>query len=200
MKGFFGKLLRIDLTRQSYVQETIPDRVFKQYLGGKGLGSYLLLQNIKPGIDPLSPDNKLIFTTGPSTDTAMVGSSRYGVFGKSPLTGGYAESYAGGRVAPVMRRTGYDAIIFEGAADKPVMVEISDSSVLFHDASGLWGLDTYAAEEEVLKQVDIQGAQALVIGPAGENLVRFTCIENNRWRSAGRAGMGALMGSKNLKR
>ncbi|WP_027364385.1 aldehyde ferredoxin oxidoreductase family protein [Desulfotruncus alcoholivorax] len=199
MKGFFGKLLRIDLTRQSYAQETIPDEVFKQYLGGKGLGSYLLLQNVKPGIDPLSPGNKLIFTTGPSTDTAMVGNSRYGVFGKSPLTGGYAESYAGGRVAPVMRRTGYDAIIFEGAADKPVLVEISDSGVSFHDASGLWGLDTYAAEEEALKQVGVQGAQALVIGPAGENLVRFACIENNRWRSAGRAGMGALMGSKKLK-
>ena len=199
MKGFFGKLLRIDLTRQSYTQETIPDDVFKQYLGGKGLGSYLLLQNIKPGTDPLAPDNKLIFTTGPSTDTAMVGSSRYGVFGKSPLTGGYAESYAGGKVAPAMRRTGYDAIIFEGAADKPVMVEISDTGITFHDASGLWGLDTYAAEEEALKKVAAQNAQALVIGPAGENLVRFACIENNRWRSAGRAGMGALMGSKKLK-
>jgi aldehyde:ferredoxin oxidoreductase len=158
-----------------------------------------LLENVGPGVDPLSPGNKLIFTTGAATDTIMVGNSRYGVYGKSPQTGGYAESYSGGRVAPAMRRTGYDAIIIEGASEKPVMLEISDSGVTFHDASGLWGKDTYAAEQAALDKVNIPGAQALVIGPAGENLVRFACIENNRWRSAGRTGMGAVMGSKKLK-
>ncbi|AGL03825.1 aldehyde ferredoxin oxidoreductase family protein [Desulfoscipio gibsoniae] len=199
MKGFYGKLLRVDLTGQTHSVEHIPDEVFQQYLGGKGLGSYLLLQNVKPATDPLSADNKLIFTLGAASDTIMVGNSRYGVFSKSPQTGGYAESYSGGRVAPVMRRAGYDAIIFEGMSDKPVFVEISDQGVVFHDASGLWGQDTYATEDAVLEKVNVPGAQALVIGPAGENLVRFACIENNRWRSAGRTGMGAVMGSKKLK-
>lgn len=199
MNGFYGKLLRVDLTAKKYTEEEIPGEVLMQYLGGKGLGSYLLLQNVEPGTDPLSAENKLIFTTGPATDTVMVGNSRYGVFSKSPLTGFYAESYSGGRVAPAMRRTGYDAIIFEGAAESPVFVEISDNGVTFHDAAFLWGQDTYAAEEAVLEKVEQPGAQALVIGPAGENLVRFACIENNRWRSAGRTGMGAVMGAKKLK-
>ncbi|MBF7081533.1 aldehyde ferredoxin oxidoreductase family protein [Desulfallas sp. Bu1-1] len=199
MKGFYGKLLRIDLTRQSHTEEPIPETILEQYLGGKGLGSHLLLENVGPGVDPLSPGNKLIFTTGAATDTIMVGNSRYGVYGKSPQTGGYAESYSGGRVAPAMRRTGYDAIIIEGASEKPVMLEISDSGVTYHDATGLWGKDTYAAEQAALDKVNVPGAQALVIGPAGENLVRFACIENNRWRSAGRTGMGAVMGSKKLK-
>ncbi|SFQ98046.1 aldehyde ferredoxin oxidoreductase family protein [Desulfoscipio geothermicus] len=199
MKGFYGKLLRINLTDKSHTVETIPEETLKQYLGGKGLGTYLLLQNVKPGTDPLSADNKLIFTTGAATDTVMVGNSRYGVFAKSPLTGGYAESYSGGRVAPVMRRTGYDAIIFDGAADRPVFVEISDRGVTFHDAADLWGQDTYATEAAVLEKINEPGSQALVIGPAGENLVRFACIENNKWRSAGRTGMGAVMGAKKLK-
>lgn len=199
MKGFYGKLLRIDLTRREYAVETIPDEILGRYLGGKGLGSHLLLENVAPGTDPLSPENKIIFTTGAATDTIMPGGSRYGVYSKSPLTGCYAESYSGGRVAPLMRRTGYDAIVFESAAESPVFVEISDAAVTFHDAAGLWGRDTYHTEEKVLEKVNVPGAQALVIGPAGENLVRFACIENNRWRSAGRAGMGAVMGAKKLK-
>ncbi|WP_369689042.1 aldehyde ferredoxin oxidoreductase family protein [Carboxydothermus islandicus] len=168
-------------------------------IGGKGLGSYLLLNNVAPGIDPLSPDNKLIFTAGPAAGTGMLGSSRYGVFSKSPLTGLYAESYSGGKVAPAIRKTGYDAIILEGASSKPVYLEITDSTVKFHDATHLWGKDTYYTEDKVLEEVGVPGAQAVVIGPAGENLVRFACIENNYWRSAGRTGLGAVMGSKKVK-
>lgn len=199
MKGFYGKLLRVDLTSRRYVVEEIPEDVLRQYLGGKGLGSHLLLKNVGAGVDPLGPDNKLIFTTGAATDTAMVGSSRYGVYSRSPLTGGYAESYSGGRVAPAMRRTGYDAIIIQGASEQPVCLEISDGGIKFHDASAMWGMDTYAAEDAALAKAGVPDGQALVIGPAGEKLVRFACIENNRWRSAGRAGLGAVMGSKKLK-
>jgi len=129
----------------------------------------------------------------------MFGSSRYGVFSKSPQTGCYGEAYSGGRVAPAMRRTGYDAIIFEGASENPVYVEISNSGVNFHDASFIWGQDVFISEEKVLEDVKVPKAQALVIGPAGENLVRFSSIANNRWRSAARAGMGAVAGSKKLK-
>ncbi|HBX23461.1 MAG TPA: aldehyde ferredoxin oxidoreductase [Desulfotomaculum sp.] len=199
MKGFYGKLLRVDLTGKTYAVEEIPEQVLRQYLGGKGLGSYLLLENVGPGVDPLGPENKLIFTTGAATDTVMVGSSRYGVYSRSPQTGGYAESYSGGRVAPVMRRTGYDAIIIEGIASAPLCLEISDSGVVFHDASSLWGMDTHDAEEAALAKAGGAEAQALVIGPAGEKLVSFACIENNRWHSAGRTGMGAVMGAKKLK-
>ncbi|MDI6881006.1 MAG: aldehyde ferredoxin oxidoreductase family protein [Desulfitobacteriaceae bacterium] len=199
MKGFFGKLLRIDLTEQTYVVENIPDAIFRRYLGGKGLGSYLLLQEVPAGVDPLSVANKLIFVTGPATGVDMWGSSRYGVYSKSPQTGFYAESYSGGKVAPLMHRTGYDAIILQGASAEPVFLEITDATIVFHAAAHLWGKDTYTTEDEVLAQVAVPKAQAIVIGPAGENLVRFACIENNYWRSAGRTGMGAVMGSKRVK-
>ncbi|MFZ5649751.1 MAG: aldehyde ferredoxin oxidoreductase family protein [Bacillota bacterium] len=199
MKGFYGKLLRINLTDKSHVVENIPDQVLKSYLGGKGLGSYLLLNNVPAGTYPLGHDNKLIFTTGPGTDTILPGASRYGIYSKSPLTGMYAESYSGGRVAPAMRRTGYDAIIIEGVSAEPVYLVVSDEEVTFRDASHLWGMDTYSTEDSVLAEVGVAGAQAVVIGPAGENMVHFACVENNYWRSAGRTGMGAVMGSKKLK-
>ncbi len=199
MFGFYNKLLRVDLSNKTYQVEDIPDSVLEKYLGGKGLGSYLLLKEIPKGIDPLSERNRLIFTTGPISDTKMMGSSRYGVFTKSPLTGIYSESYSGGHVAPVIKRTGYDAVVIEGRADDKVYLEISDEGVKFHSAEHLWGKYTYETEDKVKEEVGISGAEAVVIGPAGENLVRFACIENNYWRSAGRTGVGAVMGSKKLK-
>jgi len=199
MHGFFNRLLRVDLSSQNYRAEKISDDILKTYFGGKGLASYLLLNEVKEGIDPLSEDNKLIFAIGSATDSKIPAASRYGVFSKSPLTNFYGESYSGGKVAPQISRTGYDAIIFEGVSKSPVFVEISDEEVKFHSASHLWRKETYETEDTVLKQVNIPGAQAVVIGPAGENLVRFSLIENNYWRSAGRCGMGAVMGSKKLK-
>lgn len=199
MDGFYGRLLRVNLSNRSHCVEDLPDHMLARCLGGKGLGTYLMQQNIKPGIDPLGHENCLIFTTGPITGTPVPGSNRYGVFAKSPLTGLYGESYSGGGVAAVMRKTGYDAIIVEGESEKPVYLEISDCNVVFGDGEKLWGLDCYAAEDAVLQEVNVKDAQALVIGPAGENLVRFACIENNYWRSAGRTGMGAVMGAKKLK-
>ncbi len=199
MYSFHGKVLRIDLTEQTATQAPIPDDVLREYMGGKGLASYLLLQHLKPGVDPLSADNKLIFATGPASDTVVPAASRFGVFAKSPLTGFFGESYSGGHVAPVMKRTGYDAFMIEGKSPEPVYVHISDEGVQFEDASDLWGEETYAAEDAILQRTAVDGAQALVIGPAGENLVPFACIKNNYWRSAGRTGMGAVMGSKRLK-
>ncbi|MEW6423753.1 MAG: aldehyde ferredoxin oxidoreductase family protein [Bacillota bacterium] len=197
--GFHGKLLRIDLNSQSFREEIIPLKILQRYLGGKGLGSYLLLNNVPAGIDPLSPDNKLVFVVGPATGTRLPGASRYGLYSKSPLTGGYGESYAGGKVAPKIKATGYDAIIVEGRAKEPVFLEVSDQVIKFHSARDLWGKDTYTAEDAVLERADGKDAQAVVIGPAGENLVRLACVENNYWRSAGRGGLGAVLGSKNVK-
>jgi len=199
MYGVYGKLLRIDLTKKSVKEETIPDDAFQKYLGGKGLGAYLLLKYLTPKVDPLSPDNKLIFTTGPATGTSFPSAGRYGVFAKSPQTGFFGEGYSGGHVAPVIKQTGYDAIMIEGAAKDPLYLHVSDHGVEFGDASDLWGQETYKTENELLKRVNVKGAQALVIGEAGENLVSYACIKNNSWRSVGRTGLGAVMGSKKLK-
>lgn len=199
MRGFYNKVLKVNLTQQISSEQEMPDEVFRKCLGGKGLGAHLMLKEIPAQIDPLSAENRLIFTVGPVADTRIWGSSRYGVFAKSPLTGIFGEAYSGGKVAPQIKRTGYDAIVIEGKSDKPVYLEISDQMVEFHDAAHLWGKETYAAEDAILEAVNVEGAQAVVIGPAGENLVRFAVIENNYWRSAGRTGMGTVMGSKNLK-
>ncbi|NWF92081.1 MAG: aldehyde ferredoxin oxidoreductase family protein [Syntrophaceae bacterium] len=199
MKGFFNQLLRIDLSKQRSSVEPIPEWILRSYLGGKGLGSYLLLRENPPHIDPFSPQNRLIITSAPLADTPFYGSSRYAVFTKSPQTKIYSESYSGGRITLSISRTGFDAIIIEGRSSRPVFLEITDRDVLFHDASDLWGKETYESEETILKRVGTKGAGALVIGPAGENLVRFAVIESEHWRSLGRAGIGAVMGSKKLK-
>ena len=199
MKGFFNQLLRIDLSRKETTTEPIPDPILQSYLGGKGLGSYLLFKENPAKVDPFSPENHLIFTLGPLADTPFYGSSRYAVFTKSPQTGIYSESYSGGKITFALSRTGYDAIIIEGKSDRPIFLEISDKGVVFHEASDLWGKETYESEETLLDRVGVEGAGALVIGPAGENLVKFAVIESEHWRSLGRAGIGAVLGSKKLK-
>ena len=199
MKGFFNQLLRIDLSKEKSTVEPIPESILRSYLGGKGLGSYLLVRENPPRIDPFASQNHLIFTLGPLADTPFYGSSRYAVFTKSPQTGIYSESYSGGKITLAMSRTGYDAIVIEGKSNHPIFLEISDEKVLFHDASHLWGQETYVAEEWILKKTGVEGAGALVIGPAGENRVKFAVIESERWRSLGRAGIGAVLGSKKLK-
>lgn len=198
MKGFFNQLLRIDLSKKKSTVEPIPETILRSYLGGKGLGSYFLVKENQPHIDPFSPENRLIFTSGPLADTPFYGSSRYAVFTKSPQTGIYSESYSGGKITLSISRTGYDAIIIEGKSEHPIFLEISDKNVTFHSASNLWGKETYEAEEAILKKVG-EDSSALVIGPAGENLAKFAVILSEHWRSFGRAGIGAVMGSKKLK-
>ena len=199
MKGFFNKLLSIDVSEQKYGEQALEEELLASFLGGKGLGTQLLLHHNPPGIDPLAPENHLIITLGPATDSPVYGSCRYGLFSKSPLTGFYAESYSGGKAAVTMSRTGYDAMVINGAAPKPIWIEISDQGVQFHDASDLWGKETYETEDALKARCGVKNATALVIGPAGENLVKFAVVENDYWRSAGRTGMGAVMGSKNIK-
>ena len=199
MKWYYGKLLRVNLAEKSYTVDELPEELFTNYLGGRGLGSYLLLEHVQADIDPLSEENKVIFTNGFTTGTSMFGSSRYAVFTKSPQTGLFGEATSGGKVAPALHSTGYDAIILEGASAAPVYLEINDREVIFHSAEHLWGKETYETEDTVLREVNTPKAQAVVIGPAGENLVSFACIENNYWHSAGRSGIGAVLGSKKVK-
>lgn len=199
MKGFFQRLISIDVSRKETSVLPIGEDVFKQHLGGKGLATRLLLENNPPKVDPLSPDNHFIIALGPATDSRIYGSCRYGIFSKSPLTGFYGESYSGGKIAIPMSRTGYDIIMIKGASSHPVWLEISDTGVIFHDADDLWGMDTYETEDRVKERCGVKGCGAMVIGPAGENLVRFAVVENDYWRSAGRTGMGAVLGSKKIK-
>ena len=199
MDGLHGKILRINLTNQNVQEEAIPEDVQKKYLGGKGLAAYLMLNYMPAEVDPLSPENQLIFATGLATDTPVPASGRHGVFAKSPLTGFFGESYTGGFTAAAIKKTGYDAIMIEGASEKPLYLHISDQGVKFEDAADLWGKESYETEDALLEKVNVKGAQAVAIGPAGENLVKFACIKNNHWRSAGRTGLGAVMGSKKVK-
>jgi aldehyde:ferredoxin oxidoreductase len=196
-----GDLLRIDLTSRTVTEETIAPELLREWIGGKGIGTRYLADEVGPDVEPLGPANKLIFVNGPITGTTMFGSNRYGLHFASPLTGGYGECTSGGHVAPQFARTGYRVVIVEGAADTPVYVEVSEAGGQIHAADDFWGLDTYKAEEALVGRHKEQWpkAQACVIGPAGEKLVRFACIENNKWHSLGRGGSGAVMGSKKLK-
>jgi aldehyde:ferredoxin oxidoreductase len=204
MKGFFNQILNINVSDQSYHVATVDDSILEKYLGGKGLSTYLLLKHNPSGVDPLSPENRLIFATGPVSGTAIWGSCRYGIYTKSPQTGFYSESYSGGTVADYMAGTGFDAVMIHGTSENPVWLEIFEEGVRFHSAQDLWGLDTYQTEDRVKQFVaeenpDHPRSGVVVIGPAGENGVVFSVVENDYWRSAGRTGTGAVMGSKRIK-
>lgn len=199
MKGFFKKALKIDLSNRKYSTSQIDTKTLKKCLGGKGLATSLLLENNPAGVNPFSPENNIIIATGPATQSPIYGSERHGIFSKSPLTGCYGESYSGGKLASAISNTGYDAIIITGKADHPLWLEITDYKVIFHNADCLWGKETYNAEKEVKRMVPYRNAGVMVIGPAGEKLIRFALVKNDRWRSAGRCGMGAIFGSKKVK-
>ncbi len=204
MYGFYGRILKIDLSLKKHVIESVDEQIYKKYLGGKGLASYLLYNLNPPGVDPLSPANCLIFAAGPVTGSMTWGSSRYGVFTKSPQTRLYSESYSGGRVPEAIDSTGYDAIVITGKSSKPALLVIHPDGVEYHDAEGIWGMNTYETEDAVNKLFSKSRDKnfksgSVVIGPAGENLVTFSVIENDKWRCAGRTGVGTVLGSKNLK-
>jgi len=204
MFGLYNLVLRVNATQRSFDLKTISDELVSRTLGGKGLATRLLLQHNPPQVDPLSADNHLVFATGPVTGTGVWGSCRYGVYSKSPQTGYYSESYAGGKAAEYMASTGFDAVMIHGSSSEPVWLEISSEAVHFHPADDLWGLDTYETEDRIKAWIRANrpGAKncgVTVIGPAGENQVSFAVIENDYWRSAGRTGVGAVMGSKKIK-
>jgi aldehyde:ferredoxin oxidoreductase len=204
MHGFYGRILVVNLTDRTYVTEPVADEVLAAGLGGKGLATRLLLEKNPTGVDPFSPQNHLIFATGPLCQSRIWGGSRYGVYTKSPQTLLYSESYSGGKVPEAVDAAGFDAILFHGKAARPTVVSVCPEGAEFFDAGDLWGADTFETEAEVKKRFAIQKEGyrkpgAVVIGPAGEKLLRFAVIENDKWRSAGRTGVGAVMGSKLLK-
>ncbi len=199
MKSLWKKVLRINLKEKSFNIEDIDSEIYSKYLGGRGLGAYLLIKDEVYKAEPLSNKNKIIFAIGPIVGTQIHGSSRYGVFTKSPQTGIFSESYSGGDVAGYISKTGYDAVIIEEKAEKPIFLEITDNEVIFHNADDLWGKGTYETEDLIKAKIGKKNVGVVTIGQAGENLVKFAVIENNYWRSAGRTGVGAVLGSKNVK-
>ena len=198
MKGFFNKVLRIDLSACEYSYDDISDEILKRTLGGKGLGTYLLTKENPVGVAPLSAENVFIIATGPVTGSKVWSQSRFGVFSKSPATGGFGESYCGGALAPKIKGCGVDAIVVTGAATELKYLLIDEDGVKFENANEIKGADTVEAENYILANAP-QKAGAMVIGPAGENQAASACIKVDRWRSLGRGGLGAVMGTKNLK-
>ena len=198
MKGWNGRLLRFDLTTGRGTVEEYPRDLAERFVGGRGFAVKLLWDELRPGTDPLSPDNILIFAAGPLTGYPLPSSGKLVVASKSPLTGGYGDGNLGSTAAVNLRRAGYDAVVIRGKAPRPSYLLIEDGRAELRDASDLWGLDSFKAEAR-LKDAHGRGSGVLLIGPAGENLVGFATVVSQEGRAGGRPGMGAVMGSKNLK-
>ena len=198
-EGYNGKILRVNLTSGNIETLEQDEDFYRRYYGGRGFIGYYLLNELEPGIVPLSPDNKLIFATGIITGGRIAGSGRSSVGAKSPLTNAYGEAEAGGFFGVELKRAGYDAVIVEGKAGKPVYLWIHDKKVELRSASHLWGKTTLESQEIIHQELGDKLIRTAQIGPAGENLVRFACIMNDVHYAYGRAGMGTVMGSKNLK-
>jgi aldehyde:ferredoxin oxidoreductase len=198
-KGWKGKLLRVDLTSGRSSVETIPADWLRDYIGGRGLADRYLYAEMDPAIDPLSPANKLIFATGPLTGTPVPCGARYMVVTKGPLTDAITTSNSGGHWGPELKFAGYDMLIVEGKSPHPCYLYIYDDQIELRDASRYWGKGVWETEDGLREETGIPGLRVASIGPAGEKLVRFACIMNEKHRAAGRSGVGAVMGAKNLK-
>src|SRR5512143_2357412 len=197
MKGYAGKLLRVNLTERKVSKEDISNEMKKEYLGGRGFATKLLWDEVSH-VDPLSESNKIIFSTGPLTGQSLPSSGKMVIASKSPLTGGYGDGNIGTRAAVHLRKAGYDVLIAEGKSEKPCYLLIENEKVNVMDASELWGKNTFEAED-LLERKHGRNSGILLIGPAGENQIPFSVVMSQKGRAGGRPGLGAVMGSKNLK-
>lgn len=195
--GVHGRYLDIDLSSKKIGVFDIPYEWIEKHLGGRGIAARIMLQELSPGIDPLGPENLLIFATGPFQGTNFAGAGRHLVMAKSPKTNSVNGSYAGGFFCHALGRSGYDGIIIRGRADRPVYLTVINGTAELRDATSLWGFDTLKTETELKARHG--GVRVSSIGIAGENLVKFACIMNDRSRAVGRPGFGAVMGAKQLK-
>jgi len=199
MKGINGNILRVDLTAGRLSVQPISEEHYRRHLGGRGIIAHTLLTEVPKGIDPFGAENRLVFALGTLTGHPFVGSGRNSVGCKSPMTGGYGESEAGGFWGAELKRAGFEAIVIEGISAKPVYLWIKDGEPEIRDAGRLWGLETADTERAIREELGDARIRTAVIGPAGEKRVRFACILNDVTHAAGRTGMGAVMGSKRLK-
>ena len=199
MNGYTGNVLRVNLTDGTWKKEPLRKEWIQDYVGGVGLGYRYLVEELDAGIDPLGPENKLYLMTGPLTGTLIPTSSRLVVTTKSPVNDTILLSHVGGSIAGEMKFAGYDVIILEGKAEKPVYVYVQDDEVEIRDAGHLWGKDAYTAQQLIREDLDDERIKVIGIGPAGEHLVKFACLTTDSYHAAGRGGPGAVMGSKNVK-
>ena len=197
--GYNGKILHVNLSDASWEVEEPGDKWYRTYVGGSALAAYYLLKYLKPGVDPLSPENILVFACSAVTGAPLSGFSRYTVAAKSPLTGAFGRTEAGGYFGPELKFAGYDAIVIRGKAPDPVYLYIHKGQVEICDASSVWGLDNWNTLEQIRKKTGEKMVRVASIGPAGEKLIPFACVQNDLEHFNGRTGMGAVMGSKNLK-
>jgi len=193
------KIAYINLTDGTVAQKPIPKEARTSYLGGRGVDMYLLYNHVKPKVDPVSPENVLFIGAGLLCGIPCLGSGRGDIAAKSPLTGAIGDSNIGGFFTPELRLAGFDHLVISGKAAKPVYIWINDGEISIEDASHLWGKDTFETQTIIRNDQDDQEIKSIVIGAAGENLVRFANVRTGMKNSAGRTGMGAVMGSKNLK-
>jgi aldehyde:ferredoxin oxidoreductase len=199
MKGpFNGKFLHADLSKGTITVEEVPPLTYRMYLGGAAMVAYLLNRELKPGVDPLGPDNVLVFATSPANGSPISGTTRFSAAAKSPLSAGYGEAEAGGWFGPELKLAGFDAIIVKGASPRPMYLWIHDGQAEFRDASHLWGRVSGDVQDTLKSETD-KRARVLQCGIAGENGVRFANIVNELKHFNGRCGLGAVMGSKRLR-
>jgi aldehyde:ferredoxin oxidoreductase len=197
--GYMGKILHVNLTERTTEIEEPPDSFYRMYMGGSGLAMHYLLNMLEPGVDPLGPDNVLVLSVGVLTGAPISGLSRVMANAKSPLTDAIGDAQGGGFWPVELKNAGFDALVITGKAPKPVYLWIQDGEVEIRDAGHLWGKVTGEVDAAIREELDDQRIRILQIGPAGEKLVRFAAIMNMSTRACGRTGMGAVMGSKNLK-
>lgn len=193
------KVAYIDLSSGKTEVKSIPEKVRRLFIGGRGLNMYLLYNHLKPGADPLGPENVLVFGAGLLTGTAAPCAARFNVSAKSPVTGFLGDSNCGGFWGPELRFAGFDHLVIKGKAPAPVYLLVTNDHIEIKDASHLWGKDTIETQKALREELGIANLQIVCIGQAGEKLVRYACVRHGYKNSAGRTGMGAVMGSKNLK-
>ena len=199
MAGYCGKLLRINLSNREIGKEDLDLELAKKFVGGRGLATYFMAEEVGSSVEPLGPENKIIFAAGPLTASQAPAAGRYMVVTKSPLSGTIASSNSGGFWGPELKHAGYDLIIMEGKADKPCYISIKDDTVEIRDAQKYWGKLVSEATDLLLQEAGDDKARVVTIGPAGEKRSLIAAIINDKYRAAGRSGVGAVMGSKNLK-
>ena len=197
--GYSGKILRVDLTNRRAWVEELDEETYRLYPGGKALAAYILLRELSPGVDPLGPDNILILANGLLTGAPFSTATRFSAVARSPLTGGYGESEAGGFWGPELKLAGWEAIVMTGRAADPVYLWIQDDQVEIRDARHLWKRDPEEAQATIRQETGEKLARVLQIGLGGENLVRYGALTNELRHFNGRSGMGAVMGSKHVK-
>ena len=196
--GYIGKILFVDLSTGVIKEEALDEKICRDFIGGYGIGARMLYSRQKAGVDPLGPENTLGLTTGPFTGTLVPTGARYAVVGKSPLTGGWGDANSGGQFGPYLKFSGFDEVFFTGISPKPVYLLLDNGKAELKDAGYLWGKDSYETEDTLKAEYGKQ-SRVICIGPSGEKLSLIAGIMTDHGSTAGRSGLGAVMGSKKLK-